>query len=175
MQVLKKRGVAILIAIVMIAAAIGVGYAKSPMAGTPAPDHGDSYHWEGGQYLRDGANVLSDKTLKALDQRNEQLWWNHGVVIGVVTGNYNGKDLADVAMDCAEEMGLDGNCMIVVLDISGENYWLSQGQNLRRQFTDSDCSDYAYEYMERDFARENYEDAVLNLTEALEIWYDEDY
>lgn len=171
MQVLKKRGVAILIAIVMIAAAIGVGYAKRPDAGgtaDPQPGSASSFVWDEG-------DVLSARTRKVLDDRNLRLTKEHGVAIGVVTGNYGGGDLAVVAMKCAEEMGLDGNCMIVVLDISGENYWLSQGQNLRRQFTDSDCSDYAYEYMERDFARENYEDAVLNLTEALEIWYDEDY
>ena len=71
----------------------------------------------------------------------------------------------------AEEMGLGGYDMIVALDISGDNYWLIQGNDLRRDFTDSDCSDYAYEYMEYDFARGMYGDALLDLTEALEIWY----
>ena len=58
---------------------------------------------------------------------------------------------------------------------SGENYWLLQGNDIRRDFTDQDCSDYAYDYMEDYFARGMYDDAVLALTEALEIWYDDYY
>ena len=173
--VFKKQGVAWGLTVVMVFAAIGIGYAKAPMAGTrepaPAPDYGDSYHWEGGQFLLDNADVLSDRTLRELDQRNERLWNNYNVTIGVVTCNYGKDDLDQYAMKRAEEMGLGGYDMIVALDISGDNYWLIQGNDLRRDFTDSDCSDYAYEYMEYDFARGMYGDALLDLTEALEIWY----
>ena len=59
----------------------------------------------------------------------------------------------------------------MALDISGENYWLLQGNDLRRDFTDNDCSNYAYDYMENSFARGMYDDAVLDLTGALEEWY----
>ena len=74
-------------------------------------------------------------------------------------------------MECAEKMGLGGYDFIVALDIAGENYWLIQGDDLRRDFTDDDCSDYAYDYMEDLFAVGLYDDAVLELTEALEAWY----
>ena len=175
---LKKQGVAWAITGVMVLCAIGIGYARAPMAGTrepaPAPDYGDSYHWEGGQFLLDNADVLSDRTLRELDQRNERLWNNYNVTIGVVTCNYGRDDLDQYAMKRAEEMGLGGYDMIVALDISGDNYWLIQGSDISGAFTDQDCSDYAYEYMEYDFARGFYGDGLLSLTEALESWY-EDY
>ena len=126
--VFKKQGVAWGLTVVMVFAAIGIGYAKAPMAGTrepaPAPDYGDSYHWEGGQFLLDNADVLSDRTLRELDQRNERLWNTCSVTIGVVTCD-NERDLGEYAMGCAEKMGLGGYDMIVALDIAGENYWFS--------------------------------------------------
>lgn len=109
--------------------------------------------------------------MRTLDQRNQRLDERYGVVIGVVTFNYGRDDLGSFALKCAENMGLGGCDMIVVLDISGDNYWLLQGNDLRRDFTDQDCSDYACDYMEDYFVRGMYDDAVLDLTEALEAWY----
>ena len=88
-----------------------------------------------------------------------------------VTCNYGRDDLYDYALQCVGDMGLGGYDMLVALDISGENYWLLQGNDLRRDFTDNDCSNYAYDYMENSFARGMYDDAVLDLTGALEEWY----
>ena len=72
-------------------------------------------------------------------------------------------------------MGLGGYDMIVVLDIQGDNYWLLQGNDIRRNFTDNDCSNYAYDYMEDWFAIGEYGEALLDLTEALEVWYGDYY
>jgi len=171
--VFKKQGVAWGLTVVMVFAAIGIGYAKAPMAGTrepaPAPDYGDSYHWEGGQFLLDNADVLSDRTLRELDQRNERLWNTYSVTIGVVTCD-NERDLGDYAMGCAEKMGLGGYDMIVALDIAGENYWFLLGGDVDRDFP-YDPSEYACDYMERPFAKGDYDNAVLSLTDALERWY----
>lgn len=171
--VFKKQGVAWGLTVVMVFAAIGIGYAKAPMAGTrepaPAPDYGDSYHWEGGQFLLDNADVLSDRTLRELDQRNERLWNTCSVTIGVVTCD-NERDLGEYAMGCAEKMGLGGYDMIVALDIAGENYWFLLGGDVDRDFP-YDPSEYACDYMERPFAKGDYDNAVLSLTDALERWY----
>lgn len=177
--VFKKQGVAWGITVLMIFAAIGIGYAKAP-ANYPVPEpdmplqtippaaappaSADSYVW-------DNARVLSARTVRELDQRNEKLWWYCSATIGVVTCNYGGDDLYSYAMQCAEDMGLGGYDMIVALDISGDNYWLLQGNDIRRDFTDNDCSNYANDYMEEFFARGDYDGAVLSLTEALEAWY----
>ena len=163
MDLLKKQGVAWVITIAMILAAICIGCSKQQGPG-PAPDPSDPFVW-------DNARVLSDKTVRTLDQRNQRLWDNYSVTIGVVTCDYDKDDLGGYAMQCAEDMGLGGYDMIVVLDIKGDNYWLFQGADIRRDFTDNDCSDYAYDYMEEWFAAGDYDFAVCQLTEMLELWY----
>ena len=173
--VFKKQGVAWIVTGVMIFAAIGIGYAKAPANNHPAPESDLPGAPNGAaSFVWDDAGVLSSETVRTLDQRNERLWKQYGVSIGVVTCNYGRDDLDQYAMKRAEEMGLGGYDMIVALDISGDNYWLIQGSDISGAFTDQDCSDYAYEYMEYDFARGFYGDGLLSLTEALESWY-EDY
>lgn len=162
-NVLKKQGVAWVITIAMILSAICIGCSRQREPAS-APDTSASCVW-------DDANVLSDRTVRALDQRNDRLWDNYGATIGVVTCNYGYDDLDEYGRDCAVEMGLGDYDMIVVLDISGENYWLLRGTGLERALTDRECTDYAYGYMEDYFARGMYDDAVLDLTEALEAWY----
>ena len=170
-NVFKKQAVAWLTTIVMVVVAIGIGYAKAPI-NNPAPEPDlPSAPAATASFVWDNAQVLSNRTERELDERNGRLWDNYGVSIGVVTCNYGRGDLGEYAMQCAEDMGLGGYDMIVALDISGENYWLVQGDDIRRDFTDNDCSDYAYDYMEDYFARGMYDDAVLDLTEALEDWY----
>jgi len=63
----------------------------------------------------------------------------------------------------------------VVLDIKGDNYWLVQGAGLQNLFTDDDCGDYAWNYMETDFARGDYGEALLSLVDALSDWYEDHY
>ena len=50
-----------------------------------------------------------------------------------------------------------------------------QGAGLVTMFTDQNCSDYAYDYLEADFADGDYGDAALRLTRALADWYADNY
>ena len=163
-SVFKKQGVAWGLTALMIVAAIGIGNIKA-LASGPAPEEAPQ------PYVRDDAGVLSNNTLALLTQRNQRLYDKFGVAIGVVTCNYGRDDLYNYAMKRAEDMGLGGRDFIVVLDISGDNYWLVQGADLVRYFTDEDCSDYAWNYVEQAFAGGDYDSAVLKLTQALEDWY----
>lgn len=182
-NVFKMQGVAWLVTLVLVAVSIGIGYAKAPVnnpapepdspAPTVPPNATPAIPVE--HYVRDDAGVLSGQTERVLNDRNTRLMDGYGVLIGVVTCDYGRDDLYDYAINQMDDMGLGSYDFIVVLDISGENYWLVQGAGLVRDFTDSDCSDYAYDYMEDFFAREMYDDAVLSLTEALEVWYGDNY
>ena len=168
--VFKKQGVAWCLTALMIVAAIGIGYGKAANASNtpePAPDHqvGPGAF---PSYVRDDAGVLSDRTVRELDQRNLRLYGDYGVVIGVVACNYGRDDLDSYAVKRAEDMGLTGYDLIVVLDIRGDDYWLAVGDSLTE-----DCSDYAWRYMEDGFAAGDYDSAVLSLTQALEEWYGE--
>lgn len=177
-NVFKKQGVAWVLTIVMVCVSIGIGYAKTPVkppANQPEPmETRAPAAYPAGSLVWDNAGALSDQTERELDQRNERLWNSYQVSIGVVTCD-NERDLGDYALGCAEKMGLGGYDFIVALDIAGENYWLVQGADMTRDFTDDDCSNYAYDYMEDFFARGMYDDAVLDLTEALEAWYETYY
>ena len=163
-SVFKKQGVAWGLTALMIVAAIGIGSIKA-FAGSRTPEESPQ------PYVRDDAGVLSYNTQTLLTQRNQRLYDRCGVVIGVVTCNYGRDDLYNYALKRAEEMDLRGYDFLVVLDIRGDNYWLIQGADLVDDFTDDDCSDYAWDYMESYFARGDYDGAVLSLTEMLELWY----
>ena len=180
MNILKKQGVAWVITIVMIVAAIGIGRAKAPAAQYPVtqepvvvqPDSADQVD---SFYVYDEAGVLSQRTEEKLTQRNLGLYQDLDVLIAVVTTNYGRDDLYNYALDYGDSVGLGSMDFIVVLDISGENYWLVQGAGLVDRFTDDDCGDYAWDYMESYFAAGDYDGAVLTLTEALENWYRVNY
>ena len=179
----KRQSAAWVLTAMMVVAAVGIGYAKAPFnnpkpedvpapptnapiasVAPPAPTASSSVVW-------DDANVLSSRTKRTLDERNDRLWDNYGVVVGVVTCNYGYDDLDEYGRDCAVEMGLGDYDMIVVLDISGDNYWLLRGAGLEQDFSDQACADYAYDYMEEWFAAGDYDFAVCQLTEMLELWY----
>ena len=175
MKLLKKQGVAWVITIVMILIAIGIGSAKAPPDYTdspiPAPTatvppvSSDAY------FVYDDAGVLNSSEEAKLSKLNRELADRYGSVVACVTTNYGYNDLYNFALDYAEHIGLGGYDFIVVLDISGENYWLVQGAELVYDFTDEDCGDYAWNYMENDFARGDYGDALINLVDALADWY----
>ena len=170
MNPLKRTGVAVLLTVVMIVAAVVIGLARRPGHNLPAAESGAST-W----YVSDQAGVLSSSAIRQLQENNRTLDSSMGVVSGCITCNYGKNDLYNYAMDQAEKMGLGANDFVVVLDISGENYWLIQGSGLVDLFTDDDCAAYAWEYMEQPFAQGDYSQALLSLSDALTQWYESHY
>lgn len=177
MNILKKQSTAWTITIVMVLLAIFIGIGKGsttpvtplPPESTVPPAQSDYF------YVYDDANVLSAGEKQELSERNRTLADKMEVVIACVTTNYGRDDLYTFALDYADRIGLMEYDFIVVLDISGENYWLVQGVGLMDLFSDDDCGDYAWNYMEDDFARGDYGDALLSLTKALSAWYEDHY
>lgn len=175
MNILKKQSVAWIITLVMVIAAIGIGRAKANASvDTPAPGPAHSAS-AGTCYVYDYAGVLSEDELTKLSNINSSLLNSKDVVIACVTVNYGRSDLYEYAMNQAEKIGLRENDFIVVLDISGDNYWLIQGAGLIDQFSDDDCADYAWDYMESYFAEGDYGGALVSLAGALSDWYRANY
>lgn len=175
MNILKKQSVAWVITILMILFAIGFGLAKTPASPGPEGPGGSYSDGSDSWYVYDDAGVLSASTERTLRERNRQLYESMDVVVACVTTDYGRDDLYGFAMDYAETIGLGQYDFIVVLDISGENYWLIQGSGLVELFSDDDCSAYAWQYMEQPFARGDWASALLNLTDALADWYADHY
>lgn len=170
MKLFRRTGVAVLLTAMMIILAVGIGLARRPgRAGHISAS--ENAPW----YVSDQAGVLSSSCIKQLESNNRSLDSTMGVVIGCLTCNYGKDDLGNYAMDQAEKMGLGANDFMVVLDISGENYWLVQGSGLTRLFTDDDCASYAWEYMEQPFADGDYDQALISLSNALTQWYETHY
>ena len=163
MQVFKKQSVAWAITAVLIVLAIVIGVSKGGPTAQPAEELARSY-------VLDEADVLSKKTESKLAQQNQQTWEKYGSVVAVLTVNYGKEDFGDYLMNRADKMGLTDADFIIGLDISGDNYWLIQGFAMADVFTDDLCSNYAFRYMEQDFARRDYDAAVLALSGALGDW-----
>ena len=163
MNFLKKRSVAVIIAAAAILVGIVLGFSKAP---AKLPDV------QTGQWVYDGANVLSKEQEQYLTQGNAALLSEHGAVVAVATmKNVKGWDLWDFCLDLAEKWGLSAQDMILVLDIGGDNYWLVQGSGLADSFTDDMAGQYSRQYLENDFAAQNYGVGVISLFDALTGWY----
>ena len=173
-NIFKIPAVAWMITGVLVVVAIGIGIERNE--GSPIPEPAprpSTAPPASGSFVWDDANALSDRTVRELDQRNDRLWDRHNITVAVVTCD-NQRELGEYAYRQAEKMGLGGYDMVVALDIRGDNYWLLLGNDVGRDFP-YDPSEYACEYMENAFVRRDYDDAVLELTKALEDWYGKQY
>ena len=126
MKFFQKRGVAIVVLILAIVASSAWGLHKAPAVSTP----------EGGekldpslstaafeQYVRDEANVLSDKTEKAVSLYNANWDKMFGSIMAVVTTE-SANDIENAAYDYAIEMQLAENDAILVIAKQQQDYYL---------------------------------------------------
>lgn len=126
MKFFQKRGVAIVVLILAIVASSAWGLHKAPAVSTP----------EGGekldpslstaafeQYVRDEANVLSDKTEKAVSLYNANWDKMFGSIMAVVTVQ-SSDNLENTAYDYADTMQLGSNDAILVIAKQQQDYYL---------------------------------------------------
>ena len=141
--------------------------AQAPAAEAPAPAadaSSDEKELKIAFFMFENSNTFTTYIRKGMEF--------YGKEKNVVVDSFDGKSDQSTQTDSVTTvLAKGGYDMIVALDISGDNYWLVQGDDIRRDFTDNDCSNYAYDYMEDYFVRGMYDDAVLELTAALEDWY----
>ena len=163
MKLLKKRGVAVIITVVVILLMALWGIHKAPAQLPPV---------QTGQWVYDGADVFSAEEEQYLTQGNAGLLSDHGAVVAIASvADANGWDLWDFCMELADKWGLNGSDMILVLDIGGDNYWLVQGYDLVSSFSDDDAYQYTRQFLENDFAAKNYGVGTVKLFDALRAWY----
>ena len=126
MKFFQKRGVAIVVLILAIIASGAWGLYKAPVVSTP----------EGGekldpslstaafeQYVRDEANLLSDKTEKAVSLYNANWDKMFGSIMAVVTTD-SASDMENAAYDYAIEMDLAADDAILLIAESEQDYYL---------------------------------------------------
>ena len=126
MKFFQKRGVAIVVLILAIVASSAWGLHKAPVVSTP----------EGGekldpslstaaftQYVRDEADILSDKTEEAVGLYNANWDKMFGSIMAVVTVQ-SSDNLENTAYDYADTMQLGSNDAILVIAKQQQDYYL---------------------------------------------------
>lgn len=123
-------------------------------------------------YVWDGANVLSAQTEEHITRKNETLFRETGAQIAVVAVDFlDGKDIEDYTYDLFNTWGVGStqrdNGFLLVMAIAEENYYLQSGAGVDDAFDGATLQVLLDEYLEPDFAAEDYDAGALKLFDAL--------
>ncbi len=176
MKFFQKRGVAIVVLILAIVASSAWGLHKAPVVSTP----------EGGekldpslstaafeQYVRDEANVLSDKTEKAVSLYNANWDKMFGSIMAVVTTE-SANDLDSIAWEYANQMELaPDDAILVIAEQEGSYYLLPSGSF--RSLLESLSQSFVASCMADGVQKGDYDAAVRSLCAALHVELSQQY
>lgn len=140
---------AVTIAVVLASGVFGVVMARADMLPvTP------------GNWVCDGADVLSDETEDAVRSYNAQFDQSYSAYVAVATvENLKGWEADVYAEELFNDWELYGNDFLLLLDIGGNQSYLYNGSN----YTDFDYASYLDSYVNPEFFSGNYDAAVTNL------------
>ncbi|MEA5134594.1 MAG: TPM domain-containing protein [Candidatus Fimivivens sp.] len=131
-------------------------------------------------YVSDLANVLSDEVEASINENSAALDALTGAQLVVVTVDFlGGESIRDYADDLFNRLQIGdadkNNGLLLLLATGEENYYALQGKGLEDALSDSSLETLLQQYLESDFAVENYEAGVqktyAGLLGALEKLY----
>lgn len=176
MKFFQKRGVAIVVLILAILASSAWGLHKAPVVSTP----------EGGekldpslstaaftQYVRDEADILSDKTEEAVGLYNANWDKMFGSIMAVVTVQ-SSDDLENTAYDYAEAMQLGTNDAILLIAKQQQDYYLVASGDFY-DLLSSLSQSFVASCMEDGVQKGDYDAAVRSLCAALHVELSQQY
>ena len=176
MKFFQKRGVAIAVLILAIIASGAWGLHKAPAVSTP----------EGGekldpslstaaftQYVRDEADILSDKTEEAVGLYNANWDKMFGSIMAVVTVQ-SSDDLENTAYDYAEAMQLGTNDAILLIAKQQQDYYLVASGDFY-DLLSSLSQSFVASCMEDGVQKGDYDAAVRSLCAALHVELSQQY
>lgn len=156
MKVLRKYSVAwlITIAVIVVSSVFGILMAREDMLPvTP------------GNWVCDGAGVLSEETENTVRSYNAQFDQSYSAYVAVATvDSLKGWEPDVYAEELFNKWELYGNDFLLVLDIGGNQSYLYHGSN----YTNFDFASYLDSYVNPDFFSGNYDGAVTNLFTGIE-------
>lgn len=170
MNMLKKRGVAVLIAIVVIAGAIGIGQWRKPAAAPPAGK--PPVTQSGGldtslstskyeKFVYDKANLLSASAERSISLYNANWDNRYNSVIAVATVNsLNGKTIEDAAWDQANDMSLEEGDAILLMVAENGAYYVATGNDFATILTNK-VTDQLKGILDPAFNSGKFEDGTL--------------
>ena len=176
MKFFQKRGVAIAVLILAILASGAWGLHKAPVVSTP----------EGGekldpslstaaftQYVRDEADILSDKTEEAVGLYNANWDKMFGSIMAVVTTDSE-SDMENAAYDCAMEMQLGENDAVLLIAKQQQDYYLLASGDFYNLLSSLSQS-FVASCMADDVQKGDYDAAVRSLCAALHVELSQQY
>lgn len=122
----------------------------------------------------DVAGVLTDETVARIVDQNKTLAPVGAQMTVVAVDVLGGKSAGEYAAGLWDSWALDGesrNGVLVLLAIGEEQYHLLQGSAIADDLTDQTLADYAWTYLERDFAAGDHDAGVRKLCDGLNTWY----
>ena len=176
MKFFQKRGVAIVVLILAIVASSAWGLHKAPAVSTP----------EGGekldpsfstaaftQYVRDDADILSDKTEEAVSLYNANWDKMFGSIMAVVTVQ-SSDNLENTAYDYADTMQLGSNDAILVIAKQQQDYYLVASGDFYDLLSGLSQS-FVASCMADNVQKGDYDAAVRSLCAALHVELSQQY
>lgn len=176
MKFFQKRGVAIAVLILAIIASGAWGLHKAPAVSTP----------EGGekldpslstaaftQYVRDDADILSDKTEEAVSLYNANWDKMFGSIMAVVTVQ-SSDNLENTAYDYADTMQLGSNDAILVIAKQQQDYYLVASGDFYDLLSGLSQS-FVASCMADNVQKGDYDAAVCSLCAALHVELSQQY
>ena len=176
MKFFQKRGVAIVVLILAIVASSAWGLHKTPAVSTP----------EGGekldpslstaaftQYVRDEADIFSDKTEEAVGLYNANWDKMFGSIMAVVTVQ-SSDNLENTAYDYADTMQLGSNDAILVIAKQQQDYYLVASGDFYDLLSGLSQS-FVASCMESGVQKSDYDAAVQELCSQLHVELSQQY
>ncbi|HHV95704.1 MAG TPA: hypothetical protein GXX37_04400 [Clostridiaceae bacterium] len=122
-------------------------------------------------YVNDYAGVIDEEVEDLIVVNGRALDAKTGAQIVLVTVNFtDGIPIYDYAADLFNEWKLGSaeknNGLLILMSIGDEDYWAVQGAGLETTLTDGEISQMLYDYLEPDFAAENYSEGAAKIYEA---------
>ena len=123
-------------------------------------------------YVWDGANVLSAQTEEHITRKSETLFQETGAQIAIVAVDFlDGEDIEDYTYSLFNTWGVGStqrdNGFLLVMAIAEENYYLQAGAGVDDAFDGATLQALLDQYLEPDFAAEDYDAGALKLFDAL--------
>lgn len=140
--------------------------AAAPAALAAIPDR------PGNRYVLDSAGVLSGDLEKEIIEENQRLFESCGAEVAVAAVDFfGGQDREDYANRLFNTWGIGSsernNGILLVLAIGEEDYYATAGSGIEDYFDGAKLDDLLYEYLEPDFAREDYDAGVKKFFRAV--------
>lgn len=159
----QNRVVAIVLTAAVVLGCLVYGWTRRP-ATVPSPNQGD--------WVYDGALVLSSNTEFAIERSNRDWDRDYGFVTAVATVDHTrGWELEDYTYALADNWGLGDQDAILVLDTGAKEYWMSPGAKLDVAVGETALRALLEDSFLPSFRAGDYDGAVQNLLNALDACY----